>query len=298
MPNQQIQSHHDSPWNKLCNTLANSWLGRHLGMRSRMEVRVEEPGKNYNIVLYLSPEQRSLLRKALATPVPLRSLGVPSHGALRHPDAADSLVRGLRRLKEKRRKNSGWNVRQNIENSIQFQKDLNEILNDRCPFDSIDTADLIERINKLLHLQEQGLKATKSHLDLLCQKLTNPKEVFDTPRRKREISSKELIKDCRVLTNMIDALPETLELPEGAPLRYLLEGEVTRLTRLIQELKEVPDETQIHEVLEEFVRIEEVLHSDLAASPYLEGQEAALLPFTAKLQQLCRNYSTFYVSEK
>lgn len=297
MPKQTVQIEKDSIYCKSYNALATSWVGRRFQVNCRIKLRVVEGDKIRNFILPTTFNERKILTKALQSPIPLQSLGIPSHGAFKESNAARVLIRGLKRLKDQRKGADMLHIHRSKVEAHRLQAELGKITHKwQAATGEICIEELSNQLSNLLTVHEESIYLLKKQLKMLQRQAARPTVVLpkNTTTDSGDITAKDLIKDCRVLSGMIDALPETLDLPESAPLRYMLEGETCRLTKLLSDLQKTPEQDCMRQVVEEFIRIEEVLHSDLASSPFLAGQEQALLPFTAKLQELCKSYDAFY----
>ena len=104
-----------------------------------------------------------------------------------------------------------------------------------------------------------------------------------------------LLEEFTALRQDIEQLPEQLHLPENSTLCYMLDPETGRLDRLLQrcarESKEEIHDTEIKAVLDEYVRLDEVLCAHRELHHDIDPDGSVTSRFSARVSTIRKHFT-------
>jgi len=89
----------------------------------------------------------------------------------------------------------------------------------------------------------------------------------------------------------VENLPETLELPENSPLRYMLTPEGERLDRMLSRCERLAEEEEIRNLISEYARLNEILASHKEIHHDIDADGQVIKGLTEKLEILQQHFS-------
>ena len=97
---------------------------------------------------------------------------------------------------------------------------------------------------------------------------------------------KEITDELSALRQEVANLPETLELPDNSPLRYMLTPESERLDRMLNRCMKMSDKKEIQGLIAEYTRLGEMLTSHREIHHDIDPDGHVMQGLTAKLDTL------------
>lgn len=296
--NLQLAKH--SVWTRWITWLSGTWLGRRLGIEARLRFKIWDNDSDRFVTIKVTPEEAALLSEELTGTVSFQRLDI-TEGEISDSELKSRLKGWLDDLKQETLPHFQAEIQNMLAESRRLESAFDGLLAPDADLSTLDPKAFYQQLHELLELHQDGIHMIQTQLSGLVEEVQEEAvslhETVGSEDSADSASHHDLLRDFRTLNSMLEVLPEKLRLEASESLTLMLENESRRLDLLVQDLcTRGTDDVAVEDVkrvLDEFMRIKEVLHHDVACSPALACKAEVLAPFSAKIREMCRHFEQF-----